>query len=96
VSQHKEGSPYIDPKRPYGNSDILKDIHKILGTVPILVKHNDKYFSEEQDAYAEKIDGETGQALQVILRAGSFIPGVYAASEYCEDWQLVHTEDTQP
>mgnify|MGYP001086779590 CR=1 FL=1 len=72
------GAAGIDPKRPYGNSDVLKDIVKILfGDLP---EKTIKDLSE----YANQIHGETKTALQIILTTGKFEPGIYVADDYSD------------
>jgi hypothetical protein len=65
--EHTEyGAPAIDPKRPYGNSDVEEDVCEILGW-DISVKRED----------AADLHRETATALQVILTAQTFEPGLY-------------------
>jgi hypothetical protein len=81
------GAPEINPKRPYGNSYVYGDIGEILGIKP---EDDDGYgacFSDEQEEYMLPLHKETSTALQVILAAGSFEPGVYEADEYHINWQ---------
>lgn len=71
------GAPCIDPKRPYGNSDVLTDISKILdesfaelfGSYPIP--------SPEQSNRFTKLHEETVIALQICLATLSFEAGIY-------------------
>lgn len=60
------GAPEIDPKRPYGNSDVANDVADILGL------KNEKKCDEcgrgnIDEAALLKIHHETLQALQIIL-----------------------------
>lgn len=69
------GAPEIDPKRPYGNSDVAGDVAEIVGVVD--------YDSEDDDQYQAMHDlhSETGIALQIVLSTRSFEPGRYKRLE---------------
>lgn len=70
------GAPRIDPKRPYGNSDVEGDMLEIL--------------QNEVKQQLGTLHRETETALCIILKTGSFIPGVYITScEWTDDWMLV-------
>lgn len=59
------GAPAINPKRPYGNSDVPGDIAEILGW---------SYDDEDEDAYdeiaerAHTIHHEMQEVLQIVVR----------------------------
>lgn len=78
------GAPTIDPKRPYGNSDVAYDMCKIL---------NGKAFDGEMDDDVMSdylnLHRETETALQIILRTGKFQSGVYQCEPYTRNWELV-------
>jgi len=59
------GAPEIDPKRPYGNSDVEGDVREILN-LPDL-----------SDEEADALHHETVTAIEVILSTKTFEPGVY-------------------
>lgn len=82
------GAPGINPKRPYGNSDVFADIADIL-EVPE---------SEWMDAYEDLIPDaewrflrlhvETAIALQIGLATGEFRPGRYVrGDEWDSTWK---------
>jgi hypothetical protein len=73
------GAPEIDPKRPYGNSDVDGDIHKIL---------TGEYIPEDTDVNYDKLHRQTETALQIVLRVGKFEPGVYVCDTYGSNWRL--------
>jgi len=78
------GAPAIDPKRPYGNSDVWLDIADILGWKVRSDDDGDDDFSPltlNQIRQAEKIHQETRDALQIVLRSGKFETGTWA-----KDW----------
>ena len=67
------GAPAIDCKRPYGNSDVAGDVAEILGWP---IDEQDGLTDEQRDRALE-IHSETLTALQIILTARDFRPGVY-------------------
>lgn len=80
------GAPEIDPKRPYGNSWVVGDIHEILNG------ESCEYYDLDdtlEDKY-NQLHSETEIALQIILCTGSFEPGVYVKSNIYDDrsWKL--------
>lgn len=70
------GAPCIDPKRPYGNSDVEEDIREILPNIPL------------NDEKCLEIHKETETALQIVLTTGTFKPGIYECDEYDTNWKL--------
>jgi len=82
------GAPCIDGKRPYGNSDVLADIARVLGEG---LEERDgthgewsrdwddaqSHWLEENAERLAKIHGEIGVALQIGLATGRFEPGDY-------------------
>lgn len=86
-NDHMEfGAPAVDPKRPYGNSDVYGDIASIL-TVK-RTEDEDHPYTEKDLAYMLTVHKETATALQVILSSMSFEVGVYEADKYCRNWRL--------
>jgi hypothetical protein len=86
----ERGAPEIDPKRPYGNSSVLEDIHEILTgeDIGLISSKRDRLTLEEEDKYA-KLHRETEIALQIVLTSGQFVPGLYEAERYRQDWKLL-------
>jgi len=87
-SHTETGAPYIDPKRPYGNSDVAGDIAAIL-EIPLT---EDEYGErdENQERALLALHTETGTALQIILNCKTFEPGEYEKkSPYDHDWKRV-------
>lgn len=93
------GAPSIDPKRPYGNSNVVTDIIEILtGQAPdednMTPREYDKLID---DPYWDKVHKETATALQIVLRTGLFEPGLYSCPLYSNEWVRVDlTEKTRP
>ena len=90
------GAPEIDPKRPYGNSDVARDVWEMLDWFDIdslpEEDQDDFYESDEYDvlhAKAMKLHEETGTALQIILQNQSFQTGTYTNMlEWSDEWKL--------
>ena len=84
------GAPEIDPKRPYGNSDVAEDVHEILTGA-----YCGDLTRASQERYIE-LHRETETALQIVLVTGSFVAGLYEnPSDYdVRKWRLaVQQED---
>lgn len=79
------GAPEIDPKRPYGNSYVPGDVAEILGW-PV---DEDGELSEEDEERALALHRETDTALQVVLNAKTFEPGIYVADQYRVNWRRI-------
>lgn len=76
------GAPGVDPKRPYGNGDVESDMAEILGV---------SYDPEKDDAATKaqalafkELHAET--ALQIVLEASTFEPGVFQREHYVGKW----------
>ena len=78
------GVPIINPKRPYGNSDVYGDMAEILNIKP----KEDGKFSEDQIKYMDRIHKETQTALQIVLRIRKIQPGIYESDKYVTNWKL--------
>jgi hypothetical protein len=85
------GAPRIDPKRPYGNSDVEQDIHEILTGRNEPLEDLARQDREALQARYRSLHQETKMALRVVLAAGSFEPGEYMADGYSDNWQPAAT-----
>lgn len=86
------GAPEIDPKRPYGNSSVARDVAKILGE-PI-VEDVQGYMEAKQGARLMRLHSETETALQIVLVTGAFEPGEYEREPYLSrSWRKVVPRD---
>lgn len=74
---YEYGAPAIDCKRPYGNSDVEKDILEILG----LPYPEDGELPEHLSDYARQIHEEMRDVLQVCLQLQKFEVGTYELGE---------------
>lgn len=85
------GAPCIDPKRPYGNSNVEGDIAELLGWE----YDDDAGLTEERSAEARDLHEETALVLQVILAMGEFpTPGRYVAPKYSTAWRRADGSST--
>jgi hypothetical protein len=74
------GAPEIDPKRPYGNSDVATDVADIIGENVPNYEDNEVIYDrwlETRGAQLLALHRETEYALQCVLAAGEFAAGVY-------------------
>jgi hypothetical protein len=86
LSEAEWGAAEIDPKRPYGNGDIVEDICKLLG-LPFDEEDGPSGFDRNQ---ALSLHAKTPIALQIVLSTRSFVPGVYQLKDgYGKDWEFV-------
>src|SRR5689334_21410868 len=86
--QHcQTGAPEIDPKRPYGRSSVLEDIHEILTgeSIGCPESKHENLTDSEIDQY-EKLHRETETALQIALATGQFKAGKYECDLYSTAW----------
>ncbi len=85
------GAPEIDPKRPYGNSDVYTDIAEI---IQLPKKDNWDYkeedWTEETADMMEDLHKQMEVVLQIILVCQQFTLGVYRKKDkYGTKWELV-------
>ena len=71
------GAPSMDPKRPYGNSDVTGDVAEIIGEQPKKCPHCDEFIYELDTERYDELHRETLHALEVICQTRSFELGVY-------------------
>lgn len=86
------GAPAINPKRPYGNSDVASDIKDILGLSRNECSNCGHCEDDDDDSINEAMDlhREMDTALQIILLNMTFTPGTYAKKGRYDDrsWTL--------
>lgn len=85
------GAPEVDPKRPYGNSDVYDDIGEILGVTPGGENHwGDPEYTDEQREEMKDIHREMVQVLEILVSNRSIGQGYYRrTSKYGTRWVLV-------
>jgi hypothetical protein len=72
------GAPAINPKRPYGNSDVLTDIAKLLHPEFAAMREGAQMdWMEDNEARLRAVHEETVTALQIVLITGQMQPGRY-------------------
>ena len=81
------GAPAINPKRPYGNSNVASDIAEVLG---LEIESLTESATEEVQDMLLGLHRETEKALQIVLLTKSFHPGVYEKLSTYDDrsWRL--------
>ena len=80
------GAPCIDPKRPYGVSDVVRHVLKLLNQIP------SDYSGEIDETMRDRawqLHLGTEIALQIFLYTGAMKPGVYKAQKYSGRWEPV-------
>jgi hypothetical protein len=77
----ESGAPAIDPKRPYGNSDVPTDIADILGWT-VLLDPDGWAMQPEQSEKAWAIHRQMDTVLQIVLCTGAFRAGAYIKTSY--------------
>ena len=80
------GAPEIDPKRPYGNSDVELDIAEALGWRV----GEDNELTREQQSAAAKIHAEMQTVLQILLQQSDLlkVPATFERpSAYTIEWR---------
>tara|TARA_R110000737_G_C14620887_1_gene493088 strand:- start:4529 stop:5221 length:693 start_codon:yes stop_codon:yes gene_type:complete len=77
----ESGAPEINPKRPYGNSNVDSDLRAMI---------LDKFGYMADDGTLWKLHTDTEDALQIILSTGSFETGLYSKKDkYANKWEKV-------
>lgn len=88
LSSGEYGAAEIDCKRPYGNSiGIEEGMARIVG-IPLV---DDEYLTHEGRLRVEQLHAQTPIALQVVLTAQSFKPGLYRCKRYDNKWEWVES-----
>jgi len=86
------GAPEINPKRPYGNSNVIRDIAEILGVEQKTCPHCGETLDELDEQRFENLHKETETALQIILSTKSFVPGKYVQEDFENSWKLLEKQ----
>lgn len=99
-NESEYGAASVDPKRPYGGKDVTTSLLRILGIKPDKEDRPDddfeanpydteEYFKEETILRVEQLHMDTETVLQIFLRTGSMLPGLYEAEKYHHNWVRV-------
>lgn len=78
------GAPSIDPKRPFGNGDVMADMHELLAGEPWPPDPAADAVVLQRSYRALYL--ELRRALQVALSAGTFQAGIYESPKYRDRW----------
>lgn len=85
------GAPEVDPKRPYGNSDVYGDLAEILKLEPVSVnEYDESEFSDAQRADMLRVHKEMQTVLNILARVAidGIATGWYATgTAYGNDWK---------
>lgn len=79
------GVPEVDPKRPYGNSDVYEDIAEILGIEP----EDGECFTQAQEHYLYQILTEMTNVINITVRNNGVEVGTYTAPAYSQNWRRI-------
>lgn len=82
------GSPAVDCKRPYGNSDVYNDIAEILG-LELPDRESDEDFTPFQYRLMDKFHQDLKTVLQIGVCLLKFEVGTYETPMYCNKWKLI-------
>ena len=82
------GAPEVDPKRPYGNSDVYDDIAEHLGIEPGGEPDGwgDAEFTQDQRDYMLQVHKDMTTVLNIMVRNGGVERAEYTASAYGQNW----------
>ena len=93
------GAPAINPKKPYGNSDVERDIAEILDAPDSDWEwdEDDEYLDLTPEARERftRLHVETMIVLHIVLAAGQFRPGRYIRDEDI-GWVRAEEEGAEP
>lgn len=78
----------LDCKRPFGNGDLVGDMARIVGIVPIETDDGDAWPKGTREAMLKIFRQELPIAMSIVL-SGCYEPGSYVADEYQDNWRLV-------
>lgn len=79
------GAPEVDPKRPYGNSDVYGDIAEIIG---LPGEGEDGEYSGFQRDFMKRLHTEMEFVLQILVSTRSIEAGRYVReSRYGTKWR---------
>jgi hypothetical protein len=85
------GAPYFGPKKPYGNSNVPRDVARIVGAPDSDLQQWDDDDREPEakveDRYL-RLHVEAGIALKIVLATGEFRPGRFTCTDaWSNDWR---------
>ena len=87
----ENGAPTINPKRPYGNSDVAHAVAEALGKPSARCPHCNEYLGPVTEEKFLKIHEETQIALQIVLNniGEEVLLGRYILESYGNVWKRI-------
>ncbi len=86
------GSVGLNCKRPFGDSDLITSMAKILEVTPVETDDEEVHWPKNTSSRMKKLyEEELPTALSVILSSGSFEPGIYETERYTTKWRRVYS-----
>ncbi|QGF20196.1 hypothetical protein SEA_SIXAMA_17 [Gordonia phage Sixama] len=93
------GAPEVDPKRPYGNSDVYDDIAEILGVEREEDAWGDPVLTSEQKERFDKLHREMETVFQILAAncVNGIRPGEYYLTKQYDStsWARVEPKETR-
>ena len=84
------GAAGINSKKPYGNSNVARDVAEIVGAPDedwIYEQGHKVFVTDEAEERFMRLHVEAMFALQIVLRVGEFRPARYRRTRRMMDWQ---------
>jgi hypothetical protein len=82
------GAPFFNPKKPYGNSDVARDVARIIGAPDSDLQQwdDDTGPAAEVEDRCLRLHVETAIALKIALATGQFRAGHYTPTRRPPRW----------
>ena len=88
-SEYYLGAPAVNIKRPYGNSDIIEDIARIIGLELFEDAGGDVHLSKEQERSCIKLHKEMEHILQIVCFNNGVKDGqIWERENKWDDWEM--------
>jgi hypothetical protein len=89
------GAPYVDIKRPYGNSDVLGDVAEILEWELITDRDGEKVMTEDQGKRARELHEQMADVLQILVQNPlDFGTGVWVNTDKFAPYGVRYTRES--
>lgn len=83
------GAPCVDPKRPYGNSDVYGDIGEILEYKSSAFAEEEPQFTSTDEKEMLALHKSMATVLQILVQHPEGIRiAIYEADKYIQEWEL--------
>lgn len=87
------GAPCVDPKRPYGNGDVVGDMARLLNVPTVPTDDEETHWPPGTSDKMRQLHLQTQTALDIVLSTGSFVVGNYTREAYGQPWILAGKDD---